>query len=99
MTMSKLKEAQLAVILKHNPMRDDYHIGIRKLSDIKTFAEVVNDDEFVYGDFSQQDALNALKAGKITVYSSKGINLGTLYLPHVVWLSLSHNSIKQMIDN
>lgn len=77
MTMSKLKEAQLAVILKHNPMRDDYHIGIRKLSDIKTFAEVVNDDEsFVYGDFSRQDALNALKAGKITVYSSKGINLG-----------------------
>ena len=77
MTMSKLKEAQLAVILKHNPMRDDYHIGIRKLSDIKTFAEVVNDDEsFVYGDFSQQDALNALKTGKITVYSSKGINLG-----------------------
>lgn len=77
MTISKLKEAQLAVILKHNPMRDDYHIGIRKLSDIKTFAEVVNDDEsFVYGDFSQQDALNALKTGKITVYSSKGINLG-----------------------
>ena len=77
MTMSKLKEAQLAVILKHNPMRDDYHVGIRKLSDIKTFAEVVNDDEsFVYGDFSRQDALNALKAGKITVYSSKGINLG-----------------------
>jgi hypothetical protein len=77
MTMSKLKEAQLAVILKHNPMRDDYHVGIRKLSDIKTFAEVVNDDEsFVYGDFSRQDALNALKTGKITVYSSKGINLG-----------------------
>lgn len=77
MTMSKLKEAQLAVILKHNPMRDDYHTGIRKLSDIKTFAEVVNDDEsFVYGDFSRQDALNALKTGKITVYSSKAINLG-----------------------
>lgn len=77
MTMSKLKEAQLAVILKHNSMRDDYHVGIRKLSDIKTFAEVVNDDEsFVYGDFSRQDALNALKTGKITVYSSKGINLG-----------------------
>ena len=77
MTMSKLKEAQLAVILKHNPMRDDYHVGIRKLSDIKTFAEVVNDDEsFVYGDFSRQDALNALKTGKITVYSSKAINQG-----------------------
>ena len=77
MTMSKLKEAQLAVILKHNPMRDDYHVGIRKLSDIMTFAEVVNDDEsFVYGDFSRQDALNALKTGKITVYSSKAINQG-----------------------
>lgn len=75
--LKALKEAQLAVILKHNPIRDDYHVGIRKLSDIKTFAEVVNDDEsFVYGDFSRQDALNALKAGKITVYSSKGINLG-----------------------
>lgn len=77
MTMSKLKEAQLAVILKHNPMTDDIHLGIRKLSDIKTFDEVVNDDEsFVYGDFSRQDALNALKTGKITVYSSKAINLG-----------------------
>ena len=77
MTVLKLKEAQLAVILKHNPMTDDIHLGIRKLSDIKTFDEVVNDDEsFVYGDFSQQDALNALKTGKITVYSSKAINLG-----------------------
>ena len=63
--LKALKEAQLAVILKHNPMTDNIHLGIRKLSDIKTFAEVVNDDEsFVYGDFSQQDALNALKAGK-----------------------------------
>lgn len=75
--LKALKEAQLAVILKHNPMRDDYHVGIRKLSDIKTFAEVVNDDEsFVYGDFSRQDALNALKTGRITVYSSKAINQG-----------------------
>lgn len=86
--LKSLKEAQLALILKHNPMTDDIHLGIRKLSDIKTFAEVVNDDEsFVYGDFSQQDALNALNAGIITVYSSKSINIGD-------FVSTSHRMVK-----
>lgn len=74
---SNLKELQLAIIEKYNPMLDDYHTGIRSVDDIKTFDEVIKDDEsFVWGDFSQEDAKKALEEGKITVYSSKPIVQG-----------------------
>ena len=33
------REKQLDIILEHNPMFDDYHIGIRTIDDIKTFDE------------------------------------------------------------
>ena len=73
----ELKDKQLKIILENNPMRDSYHTGIRDISDIKTFAEVIDDDEsFVYGDFSREDAKKALEKGKITVYSSKPISQG-----------------------
>ena len=76
-SMPKLKEKQLEIINKSNPMLDDYHLGIRSIEDIKTFDEVINDDEsFVYGDFSKEDAEKALKDGKVTVYSSKPIEQG-----------------------
>ena len=36
-------------------MLDDYHTGIRSSKDIKTFDEVINDEEsFVWGDFSKE---------------------------------------------
>jgi hypothetical protein len=73
-----LKKKQLEEVLKTNPMTDDYHVGIRTLEDIKTFGEVLNDEEsFEWGDFSREQAKEAFKKGTITVYSSKDIKNGT----------------------
>lgn len=72
-----LKAKQLEIIKKTNPMHDDYHVGIREIKDIKTFAETLNDPEsFVYPDFSKEQAQKALQDGKITIYSSKPIKNG-----------------------
>jgi hypothetical protein len=76
-TTTDLKQKQLDIILKENPMTDDYHTGIRTIEDIKTFDETINDDEsFVWGDFSQEDAKKALEKGEITIYSSYPIEQG-----------------------
>lgn len=72
------KVDQYNIIQEYNPMLDDYHLGIRSPKDIKTFDEVINDDEsFVWGDFSKKDAEKALKEGNITIYSSYPIKQGT----------------------
>ena len=83
-----LKDRQLAEILEHNPMRDDYHLGIRTLDDIHTAEEVFNPDdpdagdyEYYYPDFSRKDAESALKSGYITVYSSYELKSGTFVTP------------------
>ena len=76
------KSKQLAIILETNPMWDDYHTGIRSVKDIRTWEEVLElDDEregqFVWGDFSREDAENALKRNSVIVYSSNPISNGT----------------------
>ena len=81
-TQPKDKVEQYKIIQQTNPMKDDYHVGIRKPSDIKTWKEIVkseNDDgeSFAWGDFSKKDAEKALKTGKITIYSSYPIKQGT----------------------
>ena len=71
------KQQQLDIIQKHNPMGDDYHVGIRTVEDIKTFEEAIQDDEsFVYGDYTYEDAQRDLARGKVIVYSSKPIGQG-----------------------
>ena len=91
--LQKNKEKQLEIIQKHNPMHDDYHTGIRTIEDIKTFDEVINDEEsFVYGDFSQEDAKRALEKGTVTVYSSKPIENGN-------FVSTSRNMAKDYAGN
>lgn len=73
------KVEQYKIIEKTNPMQDDYHVGIRKPSDIKTWKEVMDskdEESFQWGDFSKKDAEKALKTGKVTVYSSKPIEDG-----------------------
>ena len=75
------KQAQFDIIQATNPMWDEYHVGIRSADDIRTWEEVLKlDDEregqFVWGDFSRADAEQALKNGKITVYSSYPIKNG-----------------------
>lgn len=76
------KQTQFEIIQKSNPMWDDYHVGIRSADDIHTWSEILEfDDEregqFVWGDFSREDALSALESGTITVYSSHPIENGT----------------------
>ena len=80
-TQPKDKVEQFKIIQRYNPMQDDYHVGIRKPSDIKTWEEVLKEDSkdgesFSWGDFSRSDAEKALKSGKITVYSSYPIKQG-----------------------
>lgn len=81
-TQPKDKVEQFKIIQETNPMHDDYHVGIRKPSDIKTWDEVIDDeDSFTWGDFTKADAEEALKTGKITIYSSKPIKQGTFISP------------------
>jgi len=77
------KKAQLEIIKKHNPMRDDYHTGIRDVEDILTaeeaFAEAKNDG--ITPDFKSEDVRRALETGEVTIYSSKPIGQGTFVTP------------------
>ncbi len=72
-----LKKKQLKIIQKENPAPDDYHTWIRSQDDIKTFDEVIDDDEsFEWGDFSKEEAKRALENGYVTIYSSQPIKNG-----------------------
>lgn len=87
MSPEERKEKQLDIVLRENPMNDGYHIGIRKVEDIKTYEETVNDpeadEEFfeVWPDYTRKDAEEALKSGQITIYSSYPIKNGTFVTP------------------
>ena len=75
----KLKNKQLEIIKKHNPMEDDYHTGIRNVNDIKTAQEVFtkeNFEEVANPDFTYEMSQEALKKGKVKVYSSYPIEQG-----------------------
>jgi len=88
-----LKQKQLDIIQKSNPMRDDYHTGIRTIDDIKTFKDTIDDDEsFVWGDFSREDALKALEKGEVKVYSSRPVENGN-------FVSTSYNQAKEYAGN
>lgn len=81
-----LKQQQLEIIQKTNPMTDDYHVGIRTVDDIKSAREafetqVDEDEDYVYPDFTQADGMKALETGKITIYSSKPIANGVFVSP------------------
>lgn len=41
-----LKQKQLDIILKHNPVQDGYHTWIRTIEDIKTFEETLQDSDY-----------------------------------------------------
>ena len=84
--LQKNKQKQLDIIQKNNKMQDDYHTGIRTVEDIKTLEETLQDsdwsgyDEF-NPDYTRNMANEALKTGKITVYSSYPIKQGTFVSP------------------
>ena len=80
------KQKQLDIINKNNKMQDDYHTEIRKVEDIKTLAETLQDSDWIdydefEPDYTRNMANEALKTGKITVYSSYPIKQGTFVSP------------------
>lgn len=82
-SLQKHKQNQLDIITKSNPMQDDYHTGIRKLEDIKTFAEALKDEDNIVTspDYTLKQAKQALEDGEITVYSSYPIANGVFVTP------------------
>ena len=78
------KGKQLVIINKTNPAPNDYNTWVRSEGDILTaeeaFNEAFNDGE-MYPDFSIQEMQDALKNGKVTVYSSKPIKDGNFVTP------------------
>ncbi len=80
------KQKQLDVVLNSNPATDDYHTQIRKVEDIKTFEEAIQDYDYTNGDdvtpdFTSEMIKRAFETGKITVYSSKPIENGSFVTP------------------
>lgn len=85
------KQKQLDIILKTNPAQDDYHTWIRTKEDIKTLNEAIQysiendgtdeDNPSTYPDVSGKTFSDALKSGKIMVYSSKPISNGNFVTP------------------
>ena len=53
------KKARFRAITKANPMKDDYHLGIRSLDDVKDLEEVM--DDFGNPDLTRPMLENALK--------------------------------------
>ena len=81
-----VKQQQLEIIKKYNPMLDDYHTGIRTIDDIKTYQEALNDDldgeiQDLTPDFKADELRKALETGEITVYSSYPIEQGVFVTP------------------
>jgi len=80
--IENFKQSQLNLILKHNPMTDDIHTGIRAINDIKTAEEAFSDDNWeATPDFTKEDMLKALKNNSITMYSSKPFTNGSFISP------------------
>ena len=78
--INNIKQQQLDIINKTNPMADDYHTGIRNVEDIKTANEIFtieNFEETSYPDFTFEDSQKAIQDGQITIYSSNPIENGT----------------------
>ncbi|MBQ3563146.1 MAG: hypothetical protein IJA21_00885 [Clostridia bacterium] len=80
------RRRQLEIIQNTNPAYVDHLTWIRSVEDIHTLQETLEMsdwapyDEFD-PDYSKQDALNAIKNGKIKVYSSHPIGQGVFVTP------------------
>lgn len=77
------RQQQWNIIKNTNPMTDDIHTGIRSVDDILNFEEMVKQNgKYDYApDFTKDMIENALKTGKIKVYSSKPIETGGFITP------------------
>lgn len=80
------KAAQFDIIQNSNAAEDDYHTWIRSASEIKTLSETLADPEWAEydeydPDYTRQMAEDAVKNGKVTVYSSYPIGNGVFVTP------------------
>jgi hypothetical protein len=80
------KAAQFDIIQNSNAAEDDYHTWIRSASEIKTLSETLADPEWAEydeydPDYTRQMAEDAVRTGKITVYSSYKIGNGVFVTP------------------
>lgn len=80
------KAAQFDIIQNSNAADDDYHTWIRSTSEIKTLSETLADPEWAEydeydPDYTRQMAEDAVRTGKITVYSSYKIGNGVFVTP------------------
>lgn len=83
------KTSAFREIIKNNKMTDDYHVGIRSVDDILTFAEAIeyskeeNYGESIGSNPDCPDSLyyKAIRNGRILVYSSYPIHAGTFVTP------------------
>lgn len=92
---TNLKQQQLDIVLKTNPMFDDYHTGIRTVEDILTFEEAYNNgkndaldggwSEYAsYPDITNELIETAFETGKIKIYSSYPIQNGVFVTPSLM---------------
>ena len=80
------KAEQFEVIQNSNAADDDYHTWIRSAAEIKTLSETLADPEWAEydeydPDYTRQMAEDAIRTGKITVYSSYKIGNGVFVTP------------------
>lgn len=74
----RLKEQQFELIQNNHPKEDwDYQTWINSVDDVKTYQEAVDDDRAGTPDFDDTDIDRALKTGRVRVYSSHRIRIGT----------------------
>ena len=80
------KKQQLDIINNSNPPNDDFHTWIRSVDVILTFEEAISDSDWAEydkfdPDYTRKMAEDAIKSGKITVYSSYPIEDGIFVSP------------------
>ena len=86
------KNKQNEVIQRSNPMGDDYHTGVRGVEDIRTMREAISEARAEgaeggwetlssYPDVSNAMLKEALRSGRVRVYSSKPIEAGVFVTP------------------
>ena len=81
-----VRKKQFQIIQRSNPADDGYHTWIRSADEIMTLEEAINAPEWSEydeydPDYTRQMAEDALKSGKITVYSSYKIGAGVFVTP------------------
>lgn len=81
--VGSIKRKQLEIIKRNNPAPNDYLAWIRDINDIHYYDEACTDEElFSFApDYTEQDAIKALKQKKVRVYSSYPIEPGVFVTP------------------